>query len=184
MNLIAILTFVAAVGLCAAIWNLWLRQKEEIIQRLGGDQMVAERLMQAGRLDWAEDRVALWQREQRHMCLATGCRKPVAGKMIFAHCEEHLDKWEQGWWKDRAEDQIGTGEWPKISKHPISKIFDEHFAELDKDAIQQRIEMKDTALTAAYALLKQSDVDGMERKAFLPLHLRRKLEHKTTPDSF
>jgi hypothetical protein len=55
----ALVAIVAVIAACALIWNLWKRQREEIIERLGGDQILADRFLDSGRLSWAEDRIAL-----------------------------------------------------------------------------------------------------------------------------
>jgi hypothetical protein len=100
------------------------------------------------------------------MCVATGCRKIVVGRRIFAHCEEHLDKHEQDWLKEEIETQIAEGRWPKPkSTDCLTKAFEETFQEQDKEFMQERISRKEAALTAAYNLVNQADAQRLERRA-------------------
>jgi hypothetical protein len=163
-------------------WKTLKNEKEDIIQRCGGDEILAERMIKAGRLAWAEARVELHQREERHMCIETGCRRAVAGQRIFAHCEEHLDNHEKRLHEDQVEVQISKGLWPKpLSDSPFSKVFDD--TSYEREFMQGNISKKEAALADAHNLLNDDRAHRKERRAFLPTELRERIERRASGDT-
>jgi hypothetical protein len=132
--------------------------------------------LEAERLKSAELRLQLIEREDRHMCLAPGCRNPVAGKWVFAHCELHLKPWEEDWLKEDIESPSWKPAPKDDSEHPyvteLKKIREVREAELAKENGLR----KEKALADARDLLDKAHALELERRAFIPEKLRRRIK--------
>ena len=93
------------------------------------DEALADRIIKQEFLVSAQRRIWLYEHGERHMCLAPGCRVPVIGRHIFAHCETHLDTSEVRWVKEEIEtkpDTPPTRDPAFQKKHPEAQLFRAH----------------------------------------------------------
>jgi hypothetical protein len=154
--------------------NSLVRMLQEM--SLMANESLADRTIQRERLKAARARVTLYDDESRHMCLKTGCREPVAGKQIFAHCERHLKQWEQGWFKENAE-SVGVS---RVSQdeatHPVVRVAQQSIESRKQELIKQNVESKFNALADARALLETNRSLEEERRAFLPPRLLKRID--------
>lgn len=160
------MTIVWIIVIAAVVFVINKHQVQPLLLRaqrlfLLADEALANRIIEAERLKSAEIRLELYDREdsdniwhRRHMCLTPGCRNPVIGKSIFAHCEKHLERYEQRWLEDKLESEG----WP-------DPIADE---DPDVAGVKQAIEARD--------LLKAAHARKLERRAYLPLILQKRIE--------
>ncbi len=140
------------------------------------DEAHANRIMEAARLEMAGARVDLYAAEQRHMCLTPGCRNPVAGNVIFAHCEMHLDSRESEWMEDKIESLPQEFRTRVISTDPILKLFQDSTAESQEARAKENDSKKMAALTAAFELLEKARSFEAERQAYLPPKLLQRID--------
>ena len=192
--------FFLVLGLVCVIINVWVNEKENIadliiqkwaaeqrdfiIQRCGADRALADRIIQAGRLNLAEARVGLYQQERRHMCLKPCCRKPVVGESIFAHCADHLSGYEKNWLQNIQ--HLGSeerfieleGAIPKEEPldHRLVAALDNVERESFKRLIGEHCADHGKALGDANRFIKSFYLEKAERNAILPAQLKRRME--------
>jgi hypothetical protein len=140
------------------------------------DGALANRIVEAERLKTAELRLDLYDREGRHMCLMPGCRNPVVGRLIFAHCERHLESYEQRWLKEEIETKPYERPATDESVHPTVQMARKGLEERDKQLAEQNASKKMDALAEARELLSKAAQDRAERYAYLPAGLRQRIE--------
>ena len=157
---------------------LFLRYQNRVLQRLSflANEALATRIVETERLKSAEARLELYEREDRHMCLTPGCRNSVIGKLIFAHCERHLERYEQQWVESKLE--LEGRRPPSKDEHPVNKTARELTENLDQERIQQNAADKMRALAEARNLLKNALSQKLERRAYLPQILQGRLERE------
>lgn len=165
---------------------LYVLHKQQVLVKaqrmfLLADEALANRIIEAERLKSAEIRLELYDREdsdniwhRRHMCLTPGCRNPVIGKSIFAHCEKHLARYEQRWLEDKLESE-GWPNSPEDEDRDVEAVKKANEAR-DKELIQQNASNKMQAIAEARDLLKAARARKLERRAYLPLKLQYRIE--------
>jgi hypothetical protein len=143
------------------------------------DEALADRMINEERLASAERRVWLYEHGERHMCLAPACRTPVIGRLIFAHCEAHLDKWEMRWAEEEIETKPYTPPAKDPSEHPATRVIREATEARDLELVKTNAENKRRALSDAYDLLAADLRRVKERRAFLPQALLTRISEAT-----
>jgi hypothetical protein len=143
------------------------------------DESLANQIIEAERIKTAEARLELYDSdasEERHMCITTACRNPVVGRWIFAHCKEHLERYERRWLEEKIED--GGVKRPANDEpvHELVKGFQEAIKSRDKELARQNALKKDAALAEARDLLEKARSQQRERYTYLPPQLLRKIE--------
>lgn len=135
-------------------------------------EAVALKILEAERLKTAELRLALIEREGKHMCLAPACRLPVVGKHVFAHCERHLTALEKQW----LEDDIEAPHWRRPSddpsEHPAVRDVRLLSEKREVEVAREMAEQKEKAIAEARDLIETNQRIHQERSAFLPSKLR------------
>jgi hypothetical protein len=162
----------------AVVAVLFLLYQNRALQRLSlfADETLANRIIEAGRLKSAETRIELYEQEnRRHMCLTPSCRNPVAGKWAFAHCEQHLERYEQRWLDDKFESQDVSSP-PKNEEHSAVKQLRQVIEARNTELVQQNASNKMQALAEARNLLNNTHSHKLERKAYLPWKLQARIE--------
>jgi hypothetical protein len=156
---------------------LILLHQIRVLRRLSlfADEALANRIIEAGRLKSAETRIELYERENRHMCLTPGCRNPVVGIWIFAHCEQHLERYEKQWLAEKLESQDVSSP-PNDEEHSIVKQAQKAIEARRKELAQQNASSKMQALADARDLLNGVRVHKLERIAYLPSKLQARIE--------
>jgi hypothetical protein len=150
----------------------------KLVERLSllVDEAQANRVMEAARVEMARARVDLYAQEQRHMCLTPGCRNPVVGEFIFAHCEDHIDSHESRWMEDKIESLPQAFRAKVVSTDPISKLLQDSTAEAEEAHAKENASKKMSALRAAFDLLDKARSYEAERQAFLPPKLLQRID--------
>jgi hypothetical protein len=138
------------------------------------DEAAAQRIIEHQRLCSAEHRLWLIETKDRHMCLTPGCRKPVVGKLIFAHCERHLEKWEKRWLEEEVETKPYTP--PEQDEHPLVRASRELLEKRDSELVQLNVEKKEKAIKDANDLIESYRHKRGERAAYLPKALFSRIE--------
>ena len=151
----------------------WIRGLREV--SLLADEALANRILEAERLKTAELRLQLIEREGRHMCITPGCRKPVVGRQLFEHCEQHLKPWEQRW----LDEDVESPDWrpkPKDeSEHPAVSGMKDIVRAKDEKLVKEIAARKEKALADANDLLERAYGLESERSAYLPHKLRLRM---------
>ncbi|QNI30527.1 hypothetical protein H7849_15400 [Alloacidobacterium dinghuense] len=132
------------------------------------DQASANYIIEVKRLQEAERRITMHERQDTHMCLEAGCGKPVVGKLMFAHCEAHLDSYEKRWFKEDIES----------SPAPLPETksrFDQIFEELEKEHAGKLVQLREQALAEAYKTVSTFWSARRERRRLLPEALCNRL---------
>jgi hypothetical protein len=172
--------------IAVVVLAIYRRKAHQVLVRAQGlfllaDEALANRIIEAERLKSAEIRLELYDREdsgniweRRHMCLTPGCRTPVVGTSIFAHCEKHLENYEHRWVEERLESEV----WPSSSEdeHPSIYALRKAIEARDTELINQNASNKTQAVTEARDLLKAAHTRKLERRAYLPLGLQNRIE--------
>jgi hypothetical protein len=145
------------------------------------DEALADRIIEAERIKTAEMRVELYEREavgeEVHMCLMPGCRKPVFGKLIFAHCETHFKPWEKRWREEKRESKDWKRPVMDDSDTPASLAAQRAIDSRDTELIMENVRKKNEALTEARNLLNKAYAEKSERWAYLPRMLQKRLDN-------
>lgn len=137
------------------------------------DQTAADYIIDAKRLKSAEKRIAMWENRDQSMCLKEGCENPAAGKIIFAHCVNHLDHYESDWLEDGVETS-GVIRFKERSG-PFGKAL---YRAEESDAANI-VTSKKAALDKAYGVVNAFWDVRKERRRLLPdALLRRLMEHE------
>ncbi len=140
------------------------------------DEARADWIMEAERLETAKARIELFEREQRHMCVAPGCRNPVVGQFIFAHCEKHLKRYESRWLEEGIESLPQAFRTKVDATHPIVKSAQETLASRDEELAMENATKIQEARAAARDLVDRAESCEAERRAYLPAELRERIE--------
>lgn len=158
--------------------NKWTKVVEGLSLLI--DEARANWIMEAKRLETAKARVELYELEQRHMCVAPGCRNPVAGQFIFAHCEKHLKPYESRWLEEKIESLPQAFRANVDSTTPLVKSIQEIVAEKDEELATENASKKMLALAAARDLIDKAESCEAERRAYLPAELRERISWTRT----
>ncbi|MHB8390139.1 MAG: hypothetical protein ACYDBH_11220 [Acidobacteriaceae bacterium] len=142
------------------------------------DEALANRILEAERLKSAELRLRMIEREDsRHMCLTPGCRNPVVGKWVFGHCMSHLEPYERRWLEEKIESPQPDPPPKDESEHPIVRKAKEVIEARDIVLAKEIALKKKKALADARELLDKVRGLELERRAFLPEKLRRRIDY-------
>lgn len=142
------------------------------------DEALANRILEAERLKSAELRLQMIGREDsRHMCLTPGCRNPVVGKWVFGHCESHLEPYERRWLEEEIESPQPDPPLKDELEHPIVRKAKEVIEARDIELAKEIALKKEKALADARELLGKVRGLELERRAFLPEKLRRRIDY-------
>lgn len=154
--------------------------QNRLLQRLSlfADEALANRIIEAERIKSAEVRLELYEHEDRHMCLRPSCRNPVAGKWIFAHCEQHLEPYEQQWLDEKLESPDRHTPSEDASEHPTVTLLKKTIADQRAERVQQNASSKMQALTEARNLLAHANAQRLERLGYLPGKLQGRIERE------
>ncbi len=138
------------------------------------DEAQANWIVEVERLETAKARVELYDQEQRHLCITPGCRNPVVGRLIFAHCEKHLKPYERRWLEEGIESVPGAFRAHVDPANSFMASIDNIVAKKDEDLAEQNVSKKMLALAAARDLVDKTESWEAERRAYLPEWLREK----------
>jgi hypothetical protein len=145
--------------------------------RLVADEQIAQRIIETQKLAWTTARVDLYKEEEKHLCSKLGCLRPVTGALIFQHCNEHLDMFEEEWFKGGIEAEIQAaivpGEdaidvlnrWCQSGQHQLKTPPKFGSAWMMK----RNRETSERLLAEAKAYIADCDRSDRERWAFLPM---------------
>lgn len=92
----------------------------------------------------------------------------MVGKLIFAHCEIHLDDAEKRW----LEEDVETNGFVRKKDNPLAKPFED----LEIAAMKETQQIKEKALSAAYLIVEEFWEKQKERRRYLPNDLLVRLE--------
>jgi hypothetical protein len=138
-------------------------------------EAVANKILDAERLQSAELRLELIEREGKHMCLAPACRMPVVGKYVFEHCVRHLTAVEKRW----LDEDIESPNWKRPaddpSEHPTVKAVRLVGEERELQISKEIAERKERAIVEARELIEKNRQLNQERSSFLPAKLRLRI---------
>lgn len=155
------------------------RSMFELMRRLQylADRAEAEYIISVKAMKAARKRISMFERENLHMCLETGCERPVAGKRIFIHCEAHFNNTEQRWFKDNLE-AVGHAH-PDEDEHPIVRAVEDSLIQREVELAKKNVQLKERALCEAYETSNAFWQRRHERSKFLPTGLLKRLkEHE------